>query len=273
MKLAICNETFRGWDWERTLEHCARAGYDGIEVAPFTLASDVREIDAQRRRDLRRAAEAAGVPVVGLHWLLVQPPGLYVTTPDDAVRLRTSEYFEALVRFCADLGGKLMVIGSPKQRNLLPGITRERAMGYAADVFGRVLPEAARCGVTLAIEPLSPSETDFLRTAADGIELIERLNHPNFRLHLDVKAMSGSETRPIPDVIKDAAKYLVHFHANDPNLLGPGMGEVDHRPILKALKEVGYRGYLSVEVFDYSPGPEEIARRSINYLRQLLAAA
>jgi sugar phosphate isomerase/epimerase len=272
MKLAICNETFRGWEWEPTLEHVARAGYDAIEVAPFTLAHDVRELDAQRRRDLRRAARAAGVPVVGLHWLLVQPPGMYVTTPDDAVRRKTSDYFIELVRLCADLDGKLMVIGSPKQRNLLPGITRERAMGYAAEVFGAVLPEAARCGVTLAIEPLSPVDTDFIRTAADGIELIERLNHPNFRLHLDVKAMSGSETRPIPDVIRDSIRHLAHFHANDPNLLGPGMGEVDHRPILRALKEAGYGGYLSVEVFDYSPGPEEIARRSINYLRQTLAS-
>jgi len=273
VKIAICNETFVKWDWERTLEHCARAGYDGIEVAPFTLADDCREIGAQRRRDLRRAAEAAGVPVVGLHWLLVKPPGLYITTPDDAVRNRTADYFVELARLCADLGGKLMVVGSPKQRNLLPGITRARAMDYAADVFSRALPEAARCGVTIAIEPLSPVDTDFIRTAADGIELIERLNHPNFRLHLDVKAMSGSETRPIPDVIRDSSRHLVHFHANDPNLLGPGMGEVDHRPIVRALKEAGYGGYLSVEVFDYRPGPEEIARKSINYLRQILAAA
>jgi sugar phosphate isomerase/epimerase len=165
-----------------------------------------------------------------------------------------------------------MVVGSPKQRDLLPGITRERAMGYAAEVFARALPEAARCGVTIAIEPLSPRDTDFIRTAADGIELIQRLNHPNFKLHLDVKAMSGSETQPIPDVIQSSIQHLVHFHANDPNLLGPGMGDVDHRPIIQALKEAGYKGYLSVEVFDYRPGAEEIARQSINYLRQLLAA-
>jgi sugar phosphate isomerase/epimerase len=272
MKIAICNETFVDWEWEKTLEHVAARGYDGLEVAPFTLAPDCREIGAQKRRDLRHAAERAGVEIVGLHWLLVKPPGLYVTTPDDALRLRTADYFVELARLCADLGGKVMVIGSPKQRNLLPGVTRAKAMDYCVDVFSRVLPEAARQGVTLAIEPLSPSDTDFLRTAEDGIELIERLKHPNFRLHLDVKAMSGSETRPIPEVIKSSAPYLAHFHANDPNLLGPGMGEVDHRPIVKALKDINYKGYLSVEVFDYRPGAEEIARRSVTYLRQILAA-
>jgi sugar phosphate isomerase/epimerase len=277
VKYAICNETFTEngsiWPWERMLELLATLGYHGVEVAPFTIADSVTDVDAQKRRDLRRAAQAAGVPVIGLHWLLVKPAGLYITSPEDAVRRRTAEYFIELIRFCADLGGSVMVLGSPKQRNLLPGITKERALGYAQEVFERALPEAARCGVTIAIEPLTPRETNFINTAEDGIELIERLKHPNFRLHLDVKAMSGSESRPLPEVLKSSASYLHHVHANDPNLLGPGMGEVDHRPIVRALKEIGYRGYLSVEVFDYRPGPETIARQSIHYLRQVVAAA
>lgn len=270
-KYAICNETFKGWTWERTVECAARLGYDGLEVAPFTLAERAGDLDAQRRRDLRRAAEAAGVPVIGLHWLLVKPAGLYVTTPDDAVRSRTADYFVDLVRLCADLGGKVMVVGSPKQRTLLPGVTKEQGLRYAREVFGRALPEAERCGVTLAIEPLTPQETNFLNTARDGIELIEAIGHPRFRLHLDVKAMMGSEKDPIPDVLRASARHLAHFHANDPNLLGPGMGDVDHRPILRALQEIGYSGYVSVEVFNYDPGPEKIARDSLNYLRSAAA--
>ncbi|HXG63049.1 MAG TPA: sugar phosphate isomerase/epimerase family protein [Planctomycetota bacterium] len=273
MKYAICNETFTDWEWERMLDCVARLGYDGVEVAPFTLAESVTEVGPQRRRDLRRAAQAAGVPVVGLHWLLVKPPGLYITTPDDAVRRRTAEYFVELARFCADLGGRVMVVGSPKQRNLLPGVTRERAFAYAREVFEYALPEAERCGVTIAIEPLTPRETNFITTAADGVELVEAIGHPRFKLHLDVKAMSGSETRPLPEVIRSSARHLAHFHANDPNLLGPGMGEVDHRPILRALRDAGYGGYVSVEVFDYRPGAETIARQSIHYLRQAEALA
>jgi sugar phosphate isomerase/epimerase len=273
MKYAICNETFVDWEWERMLDCIAQLGYDGVEVAPFTLADRATDITEQRRRDLRNAAERSGVRVIGLHWLLVKPEGLYVTTPDDEVRNRTADYFIDLVRLCADLGGHLMVIGSPKQRNLLPGITKERALGYAKEVFERALPEAQRCGVTLAIEPLTPRETDFINTAADGIELIEKIRHPNFGLHLDVKAMSGSESSPLSEVIQSSAKYLRHFHANDPNLLGPGMGEVDHRPILKALKNIDYQGYVSVEVFDYRPGAETIARASIQYLSRMAAIA
>ena len=272
-KYAICNETFKDWSWERTLELVAQVGYDGLEVAPFTLAEKVTDIDARRRGELRRAAEAAGVPVIGLHWLLVKPAGLHLTTPDDAVRNLTADYFVELVRFCADLGGRVMVIGSPKQRSLLPGVSREQGLKNARGVFERALPEAARLGVTLAIEPLTPRETDFINTAEDGIGLIEAIRHPNFRLHLDVKAMTGSEKRPLPDVIRASAKHLAHFHSNDPNLLGPGMGSVDHRPILAALKEAGYEGYVSVEVFDYTPGAEKIARDSLRYLRSVAPQA
>lgn len=266
-KFAVCNEMFAGWTWERTVGFAAETGYHGVEVAPFTLAERATDVTALRRRELRRAAERANIAVVGLHWLLVKPPGLYVTSPDAELRRKTADYFVDLVRLCADLGGSLMVIGSPKQRNLLPGVTRPQAMDYAVEVFSRALPEADRSGVTLAIEPLTPKETDFINTGQDGVELVERIGHHRFRLHLDVKAMSGSEKRPIPEVIRSCARHLHHFHVNDPNLLGPGMGNVDHRPIVAALREVGYPGYLSVEVFDFKPGPERIARESLSYLR------
>ena len=268
MKLAICNETYGDWEWDRVLENVAQNGYDGLEIAPFTLSDHAAKITAQQRRDYRNSAQRAGIEIIGLHWLLLTPKGLYVTTPDDQLRRKTGEYFVDLVRLCSDLGGKVMVIGSPQQRNLLPGITKDRAMDYAVEVYGHALEEAERAGVTLAIEPLAPKETDFIRTAADGIELCEKINHPNFKLHLDVKAMSGSETDPLADVNKASAKELYHYHANDPNLLGPGMGEVDHRPLIAALKEINYDGWLSVEVFDYSPGPDVIAKKSIQYLRQ-----
>lgn len=266
MRAAICNELFGDWDWARVCGFVSSLGYQGIEVAPFTLAERAELVDAGRRAELRRVAEGNGLRIIGLHWLLVKPEGMYVTHTDPAVRARTADYFCRLVELCGDLGGELMVIGSPKQRSLLPGVTRERAMEYCAEVFAPSLEIAAARGVTLAIEPLSTVETDFLTSAADGIELIGRIGHPNFRLHLDVKAMSA-EGRPIPEIIRASSEHLAHFHANDPNLLGPGMGAVEFAPILATLREVGYEGWVSVEVFDFKPGPETIARESIANLR------
>jgi len=271
MKYAICNEIFENWPWERVCSFCREMGYHGVEVAPFTVAPHVAAIAPEVRTAMRKAADRMELQILGLHWLLanvVSDTTLYVTHPDADVRMNTSAYFFQLTQLCADLGGRVMVIGSPKSRNLLPGVTRDDAMRYAREVFTPCLELAAQHKITLAIEPLGPKETDFLNTAADGIELIERINHPNFRLHLDVKAMS-SEPTPIPEIIKQSAKHLAHFHANDPNLLGPGMGEVKFEPIIKALDDADYDGYLSVEVFDFKPGAEKIASESIRYLKKV----
>ena len=268
MRFAICNELFEGWPWEKVCDVARGLGYEGLEVSPFTLADSAEQVSPQRRAELRRAAESRGIEVLGLHWLLVKPPGLYITHPDASVRRRTSDYFVQLVGLCADLGGKVMVIGSPKQRSLLPGMTRERAWEYTKEVFRPALDPAARRGVTLAFEPLGPAETDFVNTVAEAKRLCDELDHPAFRINLDVKAMS-SEAMPIPDVIRSARGYVAHVQVNDPNLLGPGMGDVKYEPIIAALREIDYDGWLSVEAFDFRAGAERIARMSIDYLKSV----
>jgi sugar phosphate isomerase/epimerase len=271
MKYAICNETFVDWPLDRAFAFARECGYTGIEIAPFTLgpfvdAFDASTISAPRRREVRRLAESAGLAVVGLHWLLAKTSGLHLTSPDAAVRRRTAQYVVELVRMCRELGGDILVFGSPAQRNLAPGISRAQGMQYAADVFAQVVPELQSCGVTLALEPLGPAEGNFLLTAADAMELVRQLDSPHCRLHLDCKAMS-TESQPIVSLIRQHAPVLAHFHANDPNRQGPGFGELDFVPILAALDEVGYQGWVSVEVFDYTPGSERLARDSIDYLR------
>jgi len=268
LRFAICNELFEGWPWERVCEYASSLGYEGLEVAPFTLADSAEQVSPQRRAELRRSAESRGVEVLGLHWLLVKPPGLYITHPDVSVRRRTADYFRRLVALCADLGGTVMVIGSPKQRNLIPGVSKEQAIHYAKEVFQPSLDPAAKRGVMLAFEPLGPAETDFVNTVTDAIDLVKQINHPAFRLNLDVKAMS-SEPRPIADVIRSAKGYVAHVQVNDPNLLGPGMGDVKYEPIVAALREIGYDGWLSVEAFDFKAGAERIARESIDYLKRV----
>ena len=270
MNLGICNELFVNWPWEKICDFAGGVGYQGIEVAPFTLAERAELITPRQRAAIHESAESRGMEIIGLHWLLMKPPGLYITHPDTGIRRETARYFVELVGLCADLGGKVMVIGSPKQRNLMQGVKREQAMGYAAEVFTPCLELAGKHGVTLAIEPLSTRETDFLMCASDAVELIERIDHPNFRLQLDVKAMSY-EYKPIPQIIRESAKYLAHFHVNDPNLLGPGMGEIGYGPIIAALRKAGYDGWLSVEAFDMQYGAERIAKASVEYLQKAIA--
>ena len=272
MKFAICNETFLDWPLEKAIEVAKDAGYTGLEIAPFTLAADAYQISQMQRVHVRQTIEDAGMEVVGLHWLLAKTTGFYLTTPDAAVRKKTSNYLCELARCCRDLGGTLMVLGSPQQRNLLPNVTHEQGMLYAAEVLKGAVPTFEKCNVTLAIEPLGPVEGDFLNTAASGLQLMEMVNSVFCRLHLDCKAMS-TEARPVADIIRDFAPHMAHFHANDPNKLGPGMGELDFVPIMKALLDVNYQDWVSVEVFDYTPGPEVLARDSLNNLYAALEQA
>lgn len=269
MKFAICNETFGDWSLERAFQFAAECGYTGIEIAPFTLAPYVTQISPEQRAGVRQAAKAAGLEVVGLHWLLAKTEGLHLTSPDPAVRARTADYLAELARCCADLGGRVLVFGSPAQRSLPAGVTKSQAMDFAAEVFERLLPTLERADLVLALEPLGPEETNFLNTAAEAVELIDRLASPHVRLHLDCKAMS-TEMVPMVELLRRHAAQLAHFHANDPNRRGPGFGNLDFAPILRALREINYNAWVSVEVFDYTPGAEALAQQSIDYLRRCL---
>jgi sugar phosphate isomerase/epimerase len=266
-RYAICNETFEGWDHAQVCRTVADLGYQGLEIAPFTLAPRIGEVSAEKRRTLRRQAEECGLKVIGLHWLLAKTEGFHLNSADAGVRRRTAEYLGELAHCCRDLGGDLMVFGSPGQRRVPVGATRSEATNWAAEAFRQAAPVFADCGVNLCVEPLAPAETDFITTVEEGLDLIRRIDHPNFKLHLDVKAMSA-ESRPIPELVRRYGGQAGHFHANDANRRGPGFGDTDFKPIFRALKDSAYQGWVSVEVFDYTPDPVTIARESIAYMRE-----
>jgi len=268
VKFAICNEIFQDWKLEDAMAFAAKAGYSAVEIAPFTIAKHVAEISESERRRIREAATRSGVEICGIHWVLVQTEGMYLNHTDSGVRKRTAAYLCDLVDFCADVDGKVIVIGSPKQRNLLPEVTWQRARELAADTFRDSVLRAESRGITLCLEPLAPAETDFINTAEEALGFVEQFHSPNFQIILDVKAM-WSEAKPIPQIIRESSPHFAHFHANDCNLKGPGFGDVDFTPIAAALKEMGYNGYVSVEVFKFDEGPEAIATRSIEYLKRI----
>ena len=267
-KFSICSEIFQNWDLEKTMKYVADVGYDAIEIAPFTLANSVKEIGAPRRQEIKGMADRNGIDITGIHWVLIKPEGLYINHTDASIRKQTSDYFVELTKFGSDIGGKYMIVGSPKQRNLMPGVEKQQAWEWALDTFKDAVKVAEDREFTICFEPLAPAETNFINTAAEAIEFVQELDSPAFQIILDVKAMS-SESKSIPEIIRDSKSHLGYFHANDANLKGPGFGQVDFKPIAKALKEVGYKGYVSVEVFSFEEGPEVIATQSLEYLKSV----
>lgn len=270
MKFAICNETYQNWTFEDQLRTTAELGYDGLEIAPFTLAESAFHIGPDRRRELRQKATQFGLELTGLHWLLVSPKGLYLTDPDEKVRTGTIEYLQELVRLCADLGGKTLVFGSPKQRNLKEGISFEQAWSWAKEGFRRGAETAGQRGVYLLMEPLPPPDCNFIQNLGDARRMVDAVDHSHFQMMVDVKSMCA-EGKPIDELIRGVGSRLKYVHANDANLRGPGFGQTDFRPVFSGLKQIGYDGYVSVEVFDYKPDPLTIARESLKYLKKTFA--
>jgi len=269
-KYAFCSEVF-STPLSETITQVAMAGFDGIEVAPFNAADSVEEVSASQRSELRERAEDAGIEIVGLHWLLVSPAGLHLSTEDASIRGRTADYLRALARFCGDLGGKVMIFGSPKQRNLDEGQDRRAALEHVAEALKDVGRACEDLGVKLLLEALSPVETNFLQTIEEVIELRDAIDSPGIGYMLDCKAMS-SMPEGIEGTILRYGKDAGHFHANQPDGKGPGMGDVDFEPILSSLSESGYDGWVSTEPFDYKPDPATVATTALETLRKAAGA-
>lgn len=269
MKLSVCNEMFEGWRLGKILEAVVKLGCDGIEIAPFTLSHSVEAIPRRERIELQEMIRGYGLECVGLHWLLVSPPGLHITSADSGVRERTQQYLYSLVEFTSDIGGKIMVFGSPKQRMVMKGVTRLEAWRRGVEVFRRCGEACERLGVKIGFEPLPRTETDFVNTAGEALRFVEEVNHPMVGITLDVNAMSREE-KSIPDAIKTCGRHLIHFHANDDNKGYPGTGNVNFREVFDALKSVGYGGYISIETFVKVPDVEKEAGEALRFLKGFL---
>jgi D-psicose/D-tagatose/L-ribulose 3-epimerase len=274
MRIALCNEVLAGMPLERQCEYAARLGYDGLEIAPFTLSASPEKISAAEAAKIRATVEASGLVVTGLHWLLVKPEGLSLTDPDTAVRTRTIEVMIRLTALCAELGGAVLVHGSPKQRQIAPGETRAVALARLQDGLAQVATAAAKAGVIYCIEPLSRNETALVNTVAAAAELVRSIDQPGLRTMIDCSAAGLTETCSIPSLIDRwlPTGLIAHIQVNDPNRRGPGQGEMKFAPILAALKRHNYTGTIAVEPFDYSPDGPGVAAFSAGYLRGLLEA-
>lgn len=273
LKVGLCNEMFQDWSIEAVLDYVPRIGCDGVEIAPYSLADTLDELSAERRRAIRRAAERAGVEILGLHWLLVKPEGLSINHPDAGIRARTAEHMRALIRLCADLGGRILTHGSPGQRTVRDGWNAEDSWCRARETFESCLPTIEQCGVAYCIEPLTRRDTNFINTVGDALRLVREIGHPGFQLMVDCRSAEASDASAVAALDAALASgHLRHVHVNDANGRGPGFGRVAFSPILQRLLGSDYQGYISVEVFQFDPDPRTIAARSVGYLRGILEA-
>jgi len=272
-RYGMCNESMQGQSWAEQCRVVAEAGYKGIEVAPFSLVQEgVKDLTAENRREMVKVMKDQGLECCGLHWLLAAPPaGLHFTTPDKNVRKKTWAYFDELIDLCGDLGGEVMIFGSPKQRSTM-GISIAEAKKYFAEGLAEVADHALQRDVKVLVEHLDKTQSDVVNTVAEAMEIVRELNHAAIQVMFDFHN-TLDETEPFEAIIKEYFYHLFHVHVQemDGGYLGTGNSVNDFVPGFQMLKNLGYEKWISLEVFDFAPGGETIAQESMRVLKEIEA--
>jgi sugar phosphate isomerase/epimerase len=274
VRIALCNEVIAPMPFPAQCVYAAKLGYDGLEIAPYTLSDEPHRLGAAQIAAARSAAQDAGIAITGLHWLLLKPAGLSISARDAAVRKRTVDVMVAFVEQCAELGGRYLVHGSPHQRRIDPGDSRAAAMSRAQECFAAVAERAAKAGVVYCIEPLSAEQTPLINTLEEAARIVKEINSPSVRSMLDCSAAGRMEKQPLAALVDRwlPEGMIAHVQLNDRNRQGPGQGEQKFAPLFGALRRHRYGGDVAVEPFDYVPDGRGAAARAIGYVRGVLEA-
>ncbi len=268
---AICNEAFEKFAFADACRTIRQAGYSGIEIAPFTLAEDPATIPASQRREYHSIIESEGLRFVGLHWLMLSPKGLHVTTPDAALRTRSWQHIRNLIDLCADLGSAgVMVFGSPGQRSTTGGLGREEATRNYVDGLASVAPHAAVRGVTILVEALPKRQCDVVQSLEEAASIVREIANPGVRTMFDTHN-AVDEAEPHAVLLDRYYDLIRHVHVNELDGRHCGAGSYDFKPVLSVLRRRGYMGWVSLEAFDFTPGAEKLANDSLRYLESEIA--
>ncbi len=273
-RFALCNELFERFSFPDACQTIHEIGYSGIEIAPFTLAENPVALSVDERAAVRREIDRQQLSFVGLHWLLVSPPGLHATTPDRDLRAKTWTFLHGLVDLAADLqapdqSGAVLVFGSPKQRSSVPGMSPANAVAVLTEELGRLAPHVQERGVQLLLEPLSPAQTDVVTSLEQAVQIVEQIASPAIQTMFDVHNASA-ETLAHPELVRRYLPHIRHVHVNEFDGREPGTGSYDFRALLAALSAANYSRWISLEVFDFSRDPRAVATRALNHLQKSL---
>ena len=266
-KIAFCQDLFKNKPLEEICKLLLDLGYQGIELAPFCFSDDIRRLERTEILKYRKIIEDYGIQISGMHWLLVSPVGMSITTLDNEIYNNTRDFFKKLIEFSYFIGNKILIFGSPKQRNLL-NKNNEQELARAITFFKEMSEMCSRYDIKIAFEPLGPQITNFGGTTEDALEIIKEVDHPSFSMMLDTCAILREEKNP-SDLIKSMKNKFIYYHLNDPNEFGPEMAALDFTPIFQAFSEINYTGWVSVEPFSTAISPEIIAKRSIENIKKI----
>ncbi len=251
VKVAVSTIAWAAVDDQRVAALIHASNGHGVEVAPTREWERPLEASEDEVADYRQLWEREHLSIAALQALFYGRPDLQLFRDDDTLA-RTLAYLCGIIRLGAMLGAGSLVFGSPKNR-LTHGRDADSVQAIATEFFREAGEVAARHGTVVCVEA-NPVEYggDFVTTVAEARQLVDRVRHPGFGLHLDIGGMilSGED---IPDVIRECGDQIRHFHVSEPFLAPVHSGDTDHETIAEALRDVGYDGWVSIEM---RPDPE-----------------
>lgn len=246
MKLAISNIAWQPHEDDAISNKMQELGVKGVEIAPTKNWLNPLEASDSEIARVRSFWESRGIRIVAMQALLFGRPDLVVFGTAEK-RRETREYLAKIILLGQKLGAQVLVFGSPGNRRV-GGRAPSEIEAIATEFFYEMGEIAQRYGLVLCIEPNPPVYgCDFITTAVQGTAFVRKVNHPQFRLHLDTGAMTLSG-EDIPSALRDCIGEVRHFHVSEPNLAPIGIGQVPHEVFAKAIKDSGYPHWLSIEM-------------------------
>jgi protein FrlC len=252
-----------------TIERIAAVGYDGIEIGAAAPHAYPDYLDTERRAEIRRMLEANGI---ALSSMLPAPgggPGFNVSSPMAEERRAAIDQYGKVIQLCAELGGKTVIYVAGWQ---IYGTTREQAWAWSRDALRTLARTAGDLGVTLVIEPTS-ADSNLVDDCDDALRMMREVDEPNVKLMFDTyHVLYRNEVAS--DYVYRFGKDLHHVHFADSNRLPPGEGKGDFVSVVQALHDIGYEGYIAMEIgYDRrDSNPDAIARRAYDNVKGYLGA-
>ena len=265
MKLAVSNIAWETSEMEDHLKILADQGCEGMELSPSMVWPEPAETSKKKIHDLKNLISSYGLEIPSIHSLTYTRPELNFFS-SDAVRKQLIDYIIVIGEIANEMECPVMVLGSAKSRNIGEN-NRKLCYELFAESLLNIAQKLQKLGVILLIEPLSFEESDCINTCKDAFEMIRKVNHPNFQLHIDLR--STFSTRENQNQIwSDYFRIIRHCHVANPNMLPPDETCSYHSEAASAMQRCGYNRYLSIEMRRGFGNTKQILSKSIKYIKK-----
>jgi fructoselysine 3-epimerase len=253
---------------EETIKRIAGIGYDGVEIGAAAPHAYPAHLSKERRKEIKKVLDDNGIAVSSMLPAPGGGPGFNVASPLAEERREAVDQYKKVIELCSDLGGPTVMYIAGWQ---IYGTPRIQAWNWSREALGEIAKTAADFGVVVVVEP-TPTDSNLIESCDDAIELMEQVGAKNVGLMFDTQHAYYRNEVPT-DYVYRMGKDLRHIHLAEFGRLPPGAGRGDFVGLVAALREIDYKGYLTMEIgFNRRDvEPDLVARQAYEYMKPLVS--